>query len=281
MPYADAQSSQYYQQQYKNPNMLFIISPAKTFAKANELTVQATTTPIFSEQITEIAQAMLRLNKEYLRQELKLNPTQTEKAYQQWRQFVDSSSPIAPTLRLYSGMVYKKIDAATLSAEDWAWLQDHLVICSFAYGMLRPMDGIRPYRLEGTLDPNWVASPNIFLYWRDVLTDYLIERVQAAGSVLCYLASEEMKQLFHWSKVEAAVRVVSPRFLVEGTRGKLKQIVVYTKMARGSMIRAAVEGRLTSPESLKELSPEGYIYSEVHSEPDIPTYILSESSIKG
>lgn len=205
-----------------------------------------------------------------------LNTTQAEKAYIQWRQFIDHDTLSQPAAWLYSGMVYKKLGVHSLLVDEQDWLQKRLVICSFAYGLLRPRDAIRPYRLEGAFNPRWSLDCNIFHYWRDVLTDHLIERVRDSGGILCYLASEEMKSLFHWTRVEEAVRVISPRFLVEDKTDKLKQIVIYTKMARGAMLRAAVQERIDTPEALLTLSPEGYVYSSEHSELNIPTYLLSK-----
>lgn len=229
---------------------------------------------LFPDQTAEITAALLRLSSDYLGGQLKLKPDVGQKVYQQWRKFAEPTTPSAPALTLYSGMVFKKIGAASLDAEARAWLEGHLLICSFAYGLLRPSDPIKPYRLEGTLDPIWSFGASIFYYWRGVLTDYLIEAVRRQGGVLCFLASEEMKQLFHWEQVEQAVRVVTPRFLVRDASGHTKQIVIYTKMARGTMVRSIAEGRIDDPEALKALTPEGYVFSPDHTEGDIWGYVL-------
>ena len=82
-----------------------------------------------------------------------------------------------------------------------------------------------------------------FDYWRDRLTPYLIEEVKRAGGTLLFLASDEMRGLFHWAEVERAVRVITPTFLVRQPTGRLKQIVVYTKMARGAMAGEVIRQR--------------------------------------
>lgn len=54
--------------------------------------------------------------------------------------------------------------------------------------------------------------------------------------VLCYLASDEMHDLFDWKRVEREVKVITPEFRV-WKKGKLATVVVYTKMSRGEMAR--------------------------------------------
>lgn len=254
--------------------MLILISPAKTFAKVKKGNLTSSAGLLFPEQTAEICEGILKLSSDSLAKGLSLKPDAAQKAYQQWRQFADLATPTTPAIKLYSGMVYKKIGVDSLDVEALQWLEQHLLLCSFAYGLLRPSDPIKPYRLEGSLEPLWSPGVSVFYYWRDVLTDYLIRATEERGGVLCYLASEEMKQLFHWERVEAAVRVVTPRFLVQDTEGRTKQIVIYTKMARGTMVRSIAQGRIEDPERLKELTPEGYLYSPDLSEGDIWNYIL-------
>lgn len=254
--------------------MLILISPAKTFAKIKDVGAPAQNRLLFAEQTAELCAGILKLSSQYLGRALKLKGDAAQKAYQQWRQFADPTTPTAPAIRLYSGMVYKKIGVDSLDAETIEWLEQHLLFCSFAYGLLRPSDPIKPYRLEGSVEPLWPAGVSVFYYWRNVLTDYIIRAAKERGGVLCFLASEEMKQLFHWERVEAAVRVITPRFLVQDASGKTKQIVVYTKMARGTMVRTIAQERICDPEALKALTPEGYVYAPEHSESDTWGYIL-------
>lgn len=257
--------------------MLSIISPAKTFATKGKKPIACpipVTRPKFLADSLPIVEATLALDKDYLGQQLSLTPKMRDEAYRTWRTFVSGEEPPKASMLLYSGMVFKKLSGATLSAEDWLWAQEHLLICSFVYGLLRPSDGILPYRMEGTADLAWGHETPLFHYWRSRLTDYLIERICASGGTLLYLASEEMKQLFHWGQVERAVRVITPRFLTQTADGTLKQIVIYTKMARGSMARHVIEKRLEHPDPLKDFSPEGFVFSAEHSAQDEWVYIL-------
>ena len=99
---------------------------------------------------------------------------------------------------------------------------------SFCYGLLRPLDVIRSYRLEGDVVLPEPGNQTMFSYWKSCLTDVFIEDIKKAGGILCNLASDEMKSLFDWKRVEREVRVVTPEFQV-WKNGKLASIVIYIK----------------------------------------------------
>ena len=59
-----------------------------------------------------------------------------------------------PALLAYYGQAYKCLKAQEYSQEDFSYADKHLWITSFLYGLLRPLDLIHPYRLEGK--PNFL-----------------------------------------------------------------------------------------------------------------------------
>lgn len=261
--------------------MIVLISPAKTFADPGKIKSPIEMTmPRYREYARKIALAASGLKPEDIARSMEVNSKIAGKAYLHWQSFLNPSEPCAPAALLYSGMVFKKLDAATFSSDTWSYAADHLRITSFAYGMLAPADGIVPYRMEGNVELPVPVSGKVFDYWRPLMTDIFIAEIQRTGGVLCYLASEEMKQLFDWKRVEKSVRVITPLFMVPQAGGKLKQIVIYTKMARGLMARHILQHRITDPEQLKGFSPNGFVYSDgdsgVRTSADEWIYILSE-----
>lgn len=250
--------------------MLILISPAKTFApprsKRSDVIIHPATP---AHPIVEHA---LCMNEEALRRDLKLSPALAPKARQAWLRFVEADHDMRAVLDAYSGMVFQKIDARSFSSDDWAYAEDHLAICSFVYGLLRPSHGIRPYRMEGSL--RLKNGQRVFDYWRDEMTARFLERIKATGGTLIYLASEEMKQLFHWDIVEQEAKIITPNFLTRQADGSLKTIVIYCKMARGAMTRLILQGRLTDEDALRALTPEGFIYRHELSQGNEWTYIL-------
>ena len=60
--------------------------------------------------------------------------------------------PKLPAILAYHGQAYKHLKAETLTADDLNYSQGKLWITSFLYGLLRPLDGILPYRMEGLVE---------------------------------------------------------------------------------------------------------------------------------
>ncbi len=178
-----------------------------------------------------------------------------------------------PAIAAYTGVVFRHIAPAEFSPADFAYAQEHLSITSFLYGLLRPLDAIRPYRLEGSVAPPGEEAPNLFEWWRDRLTGPLIERVRRDDGVLVNLASAEMKRLFDWQRVCREVRVVTPEFRIrEGDR--MKTVVVYAKMCRGEMTRHILRHRIADPEGLKTFEWEGFRFDPERSRGDEPHFTL-------
>ncbi|WP_373775945.1 YaaA family protein [Porphyromonas loveana] len=241
--------------------MLILISCTKTLSIPKRLpALPKPTVPMFSEASHKIALAAAVCDIDELSRLLKVNRKLAEENFHRWQQIFDENTPVAPAALAYTGMVFKKLAPSNFDEEAWRFAADHLLITSFHYGLLRPTDAIRPYRMEGTARLGTPVEDEVFHYWRPILTDYLIRRVEETGGELCFLASEEMKLLFDWARVEAAVRVVTPTFKVRQADGSLKQIVIYTKMARGLMTAHLIARRSAHVEDMQLFAPEGFTF---------------------
>ncbi len=257
--------------------MYCLISPAKTFKKdaKSSLNSKQWTCPELESSSEEIVQELAKFSSSEMKKMFRISDKTLPKVQSDWQSFWQASSPLVPAVESYNGMVFKKLGASSFTLEDWLYAQDHLSICSFVYGLLRPMDSIRPYRMEGDVDLGLTRGTNVFEYWRDELTELLIKRVKTSGSAqLFFLASEEMKFLFHWSNILKEIEVITPKFLVRQSDGSLKQIVIYTKMARGTCLRSIIKNRLTTEAELQTLSPEGFQFSANDSSKNEWLYIL-------
>ena len=106
-----------------------------------------------------------------------------------------------------------------------------------------------------------LGNQTMFSYWQSRLTDIFIEDIKNAGGILCNLASDEMKSLFDWKRVEKEVRVITPEFQV-WKNGKWASVVIYIKMSRGEMTRFVLKNKIENPEELKHFSWEGFEFNE-------------------
>ena len=189
-------------------------------------------------------------------------------------------APKLPAILAYHGQAYKHLKADTLNVDDLTYSQGKLWITSFLYGLLRPLDGILPYRMEGNVVIDNVASPveelpsgegkNMFGFWKNRLTDVLIDKVKADDGILIHLATEEYQHLFDWQRVRKEVRIIQPLFYVR-KGNDLKMQAVWAKTCRGAMTRFIIENRIDKPENA--FSYEGFTYEPNLGEPDYPHFI--------
>ena len=180
--------------------------------------------------------------------------------------------PKLPAILAYHGQAYKHLKAETLNLDTLNYSQRKLWITSFLYGLLRPLDGILPYRMEGQVELPSGAGQNMFGFWKSRLTDVLIDAVKADDSILIHLATEEFQHLFDWQRVRKEVRIIQPLFYVR-KGNDLKIQAVWAKTCRGAMTRFIINNRITNPEDLNAFSYEGFAYDPTLGEPDYPHFI--------
>ena len=233
--------------------MLTFISCAKTMTARSNVRVPFTTVPPFETAAKEHALNLSQFSTQKLEKLLRINSKLAATNYLRYQDFCSDETPALPALLSYTGMVFKRINPKDFS-------QEHLLITSFLYGLLRPLDAIKNYRLEGDVKLPELGGMSFFDYWKPRLTDYFIEAIREQGGILINLASGEMKDLFDWEKVNREVQVITPEFHT-WKNGKLATVVVYAKMCRGEMTRYILKNRIEQPEELKKFEWEGFRFS--------------------
>lgn len=212
-------------------------------------------TPRFEADATATVRQLLQLPADELRAALRINAALAAENRERLAAFLRRDTPAVPALLAYTGIVFRYLNPATFTPELFDYARRHLFITSFLYGLLRPLDAIRPYRLEGDVRLPDADGPTRFDHWRPLLTDVLIDAVKADDGVLVNLASAEMKRLFDWRRVCREVRVITPEFnTISG--GRERSVVIYTKMCRGLMAGYIIRNRLLSPEELAHFEPD-------------------------
>ncbi len=166
----------------------------------------------------------------------------------------------------FDGDVYGGLDARSLSAAQLGWAQDHLVILSGLYGVLRPLDRLQPYRLEmGTPLANRHGK-DLYAFWGARIAEYLNQRAAADRSpVVINLASQEYFRAVDGQVLKA--RVVECVF-EDWKNGQYKIISFFAKRARGLMARWAVLHKAGTPRKLEGFDLEGYAFAPAASTPE-------------
>jgi len=163
----------------------------------------------------------------------------------------------------FKGDVYTGLDAASFSDADMAFAQQHFRILSGLYGLLRPLDLIKAYRLEmGTKLANGRGT-NLYQFWGDIITDKVNETLAAQGDkVLINLASNEYFKAVQKKRLKG--QVITPVFK-DCKAGKYKIISFYAKKARGLMARYIIDNQLTDVSQLTAFDTDGYYYCAAES----------------
>ncbi len=236
--------------------MQILIGCAKIMTGCAPSDISFATEPTFQSQANDNAMQMLNYSVEELCEMLHINRDMALENWKRFRSFHDNSIR-QPATFCYDGMVYQRLAPETLSDSELRYANDHLMISSFLYGILRPLDMINKYRLEGNVILPNNNSKSMFDFWKPILTDWFINKIKADDGILIYLASDEMRNLFDWKRVKSEVKVITPTFKVD-KNGKLKTIVIYTKMCRGAMARYIIKNRITNIDELKSFEYEGF-----------------------
>ena len=228
-------------------------------------------TPRFQNEAQAFARDMAQYSAETIAEILACSQQIAVQNRLRFMQFFDET-PKLPAILAYHGQAYKHLKAETLTVDDLNYSQGKLWITSFLYGLLRPLDAILPYRMEGNVELPCGEGQNMFGFWKNRLTDMLINAVKADDGTLIHLATEEYQHLFDWQRVRREVRIIQPLFYVR-KGNDLKIQAVWAKTCRGAMARFILENRIDKPEDLCAFSYEGFEFQPTFGEPDYPHFI--------
>lgn len=249
--------------------MQILLANAKIMKAAAKM--QPWSVPQFQAVADKLAMEMAACDVETLARELDCSRKLAAETWQKYQDYFVAKK--LPALLAYNGQAYKHLKADTLSADAYQFAQQHLWITCFLYGLLRPMDAIVPYRMEHCVHLPSLGDRPVNQYWREMLTDVLIDSVKADDGVLLHLSTEEYEHLFDWKRVMSEVQVVHPLFYVQQSDGSLKMQAVWAKSCRGAMVRFILENQITMPEELYAFSYEGFEYKPHLGEAAYPHFV--------
>ena len=236
--------------------MRLILSPAKNTRSARAEGLDLTVPP-FREKTEGLAEAVRSYSAWELESLMKINPELAMKAYLDYQAFC-FDGPGSPALLAYHGLAFRYLDAQSLSREELLFAQEHVRVLSAFYGVLRPLDEIMPYRLE-FLCRLKMDGKDLYHYWADGIYRALFDGL--ADRTVINLCSAEYAKAVE-PHLTAADRFVTCSFLSRGKNGKLQTRATAAKMARGRMVRFAVQNRIDSPEELWAFDWEDYAFCQ-------------------
>lgn len=243
--------------------MLIILSPAKIQNFNLQRITNNYTLPAFINEAGELINELRSCALEDLTALLETNPEITAKAafsYYNWTK-EHATKNAKQAMFTYNGEVYRGLNAASFSADDIEYAQKHLRMISGLYGVLRPLDLIEPYRLEMKTKLENTLGKDLYAFWKEKITANIKQAITDSGkpSVLLNLASHEYYKAIDKKKMD--IPVIHFDFL-EKRQTSYKNIVIYTKKARGLMTRYIIKNRIERLEDLQHFNSEDYWFNE-------------------
>lgn len=251
--------------------MLFLLSPSKALDYETAVPPalrRKATDPLFVEQAAELIALLRPKTPAQVASLLDLSDKLAQlnaARYGAWQPQATGRNS-KPAVLAFNGDVYDGLQAATLKTADLTWAQQHLVILSGLYGVLRPLDRLQPYRLEmGTAVANPLGK-DLYAFWGDTLAEYLNLRLsEEPEPVVVKLASMEYAR----AALRPALRARVVECVFEEARPDGYRIVsFFAKRARGRMARYAVQQRVRHVRQLQGFAEDGYAFDRVASTPD-------------
>lgn len=252
--------------------MLIIIAPAKTLDFKTPPVTQEYTIPEFLDDSEKLAGKLRKLSPKALAKLMDISANLADLNYERFQLW---DTPFTPdnakqAVLAFNGDVYEGLDANSLSEKDLEKAQKRLLILSGLYGVLRPLDLIRPYRLEMGTKFGYGKAKNLYDFWGTKITKKVDEALDASGSrILVNLASAEYFKSINTTKLDT--KIITPAFR-DMKNGSYKMISFYAKKARGLMTRFIIENDIENEEELQAFDSEGYNFNSRLLKPQQPVF---------
>ena len=241
--------------------MIILLSPAKSLNEDLKQNTLKATQSKFLDKSTQLAHILKKMSVDDIKDLMNISDKialLNYQRFQNWQSEMHEGKDYQ-AIYLFEGDVYQGLDVESLNSQQVEFLQKHLRILSGLYGYLKPLDLIKPYRLEmGTKLANSKGS-NLYHFWQDTLTASLQEE---KPSVIINLASNEYSKSIKLKNL--AVPIITPVFK-DFKNGKYKVVSFWAKKARGLMVRFIAQKQISDWTELKDFQLEGYYFSKEQS----------------
>jgi len=226
------------------------------------------TTPVFEAQANELTDYLQELTLEQYQKVMHISEKlagQVEDLYLERLEL-----PLTAAVETFRGDIYSGLRALEWNDAEKDFAQKHLKLLSGLYGVLRPYDGIQPYRLE--LGYRLPEGPykDLYNFW----SDKVAEAIPMDGPIINVTSDEYAKVVLPFIDTS---RIITPVFLTRKTAGEEPVfVVVHSKIARGSYARWVIQRGLATVDGLEDFNDLGYVYDGERSSAKQPVYVCEQ-----
>lgn len=237
--------------------MKIIISPTKQMVAETD-SFLAESKPLYIKEASQILNSLQALTYEEAKQLWKCNDTLATVNFERLRN-MQLDKQLSAAVMSYKGLQFQYMVPDLFTASELSYVKENLRILSGFYGILRPFDGISPYRLEMQAPLPIQNHTNLYQFWGQKIYDAL--RFDE-GPVINLASKEYTKALTPYLKPSDHLIDIVFANLIDG---KLKIKATPAKMARGQMVRFAAEHQASQIDDLKHFDHPHYIFSKERS----------------
>lgn len=245
--------------------MRIIISPAKKMNQDLD-TLDYNNLPMFFKETQKIVDVLKTMDYDTLKKLWKCND-QIAKLNEERIHYMNLERVLTPAILSYEGIQYQYMAPAVFERQAYDYIEEHLRILSGFYGILRPFDGVVPYRLEMQAKLSVEGKKNLYAYWGSQLAQQLFSETNC----IVNLASKEYSKCIE-TYLTDDIKFVTCVF-GEMIDGKVKEKGTYAKMARGEMVRFMAEHQIKEVEEIKAFNRLGYRFEATYSSDCIYTFV--------
>lgn len=230
--------------------MRIIIAPAKKMVVDTD-SFAVDSLPRFLEQTERLKTALQAMSPKELQSLWKCNDAIAKLNVERLAR-MDLRRDLTPAVIAYEGIQYRYMAPGVMEVAHLDYLREHLRILSGFYGLLRPFDGVTPYRLEMQSKLAVDDCRDLYQFWGDRLARQLATETD----FVLNLASKEYSRAVE-PHLPKSVRFLTCTF-GERKDGKIIERGTQCKMARGQMVRWLAENNITSQSELQGFDQLGY-----------------------
>ena len=247
--------------------MRIIISPAKKMRiDTDSLPIQGL--PRFLPKTEQLVRILQSMSDAELKKLWKCND-QIAALNIQRLQNMDLHNRLTPAVLAYDGIQYQHMAPGVFTDQAFDYVQEHLRILSGFYGILKPFDGVTPYRLEMQAKLRGGEAKDLYAYWGDSLANALF----AETDCIVNLASKEYSVCIS-KYLPENVRFITCVF-GEEKDGKVIEKGTMCKMARGEMVRYMAENQIEDPEQIKSFDRLNYRFDADRSNDNLFVFTIN------
>lgn len=234
--------------------MKIIISPAKKM-NVDRDTYCVSGLPVFLEKTELLLEAIQKLSFQEAQSLWKCNEKLAQLNYQRFRE-MQLRQMLTPAVLSYEGIQYQHMAPKVFTESALEYMEETLRILSGFYGILKPFDGVTPYRLEMQAKLSVIGKKDLYDFWGDAL----YRQLTAEDNTIVNLASREYAKAIE-KYLAPGIRFLTVEF-GEQKDGRIKQKATLAKMARGEMVRFMAENKIREPEGIRDFRELGFHYEE-------------------